>query len=102
VNRPLGASEQGSRTALPMWSGFMGEALAGTAERPLARPPGIVEYRIDPATGLIASDRRPDGIFEKFDIDHLPEREPDDLFSDPLNALEPGVEAGPSSGEPIH
>jgi len=101
-NRPLGASEQGSRTALPMWIGFMSEALAGTAERTLARPPGIVEYRIDPATGRIASDRRPDGIFEKFDIDHLPEREPDDLFSDPLNALEPGAEARPSSGEPIH
>ncbi len=100
VSRPLGASEQGSRTALPMWTGFMREALAGTAERPLVRPPGIVEYRIDPVTGRIASDRRPDSIFEKFDIDHLPEREPDNLFSDPRNAFEPGVDR-PSSGEPI-
>lgn len=100
-NRPLGASEQGSFTALPMWIGFMREALAGTAERAPARPPGIVEYRIDPTTGLIASDRRSDSVFEKFDIDHLPEREATDLFSEPRNALEPGVEARPSSGEPI-
>jgi penicillin-binding protein 1A len=101
-NRPLGASEQGSRTALPMWIGFMSEALAGTAERPLARPPGIVEYRIDPATGRIANDCRFDSIFEKFDIDHLPEREATDgACSEPLNALEPGSEARPSSTEPI-
>jgi penicillin-binding protein 1A len=100
-NRPLGPSEQGSYTALPMWIGFMREALAGTPERLLTRPPGIVEYRIDPATGRIASDRRSDSIFEKFDIDHLPEREPDTLFSEPLNALEPGAESRPSSGEPI-
>jgi penicillin-binding protein 1A len=101
VNRPLGASEQGARTALPMWIGFMGDALAGTAERPLARPPGIVESRIDPATGLIANDCRPDSIFEKFDVDHLPEREPDSHSCDSLNALEPGSETRPSSGEPI-
>jgi penicillin-binding protein 1A len=101
-NRPLGASEQGSRTALPMWIGFMSEALAGTAERGVARPPGIVEYRIDPATGLIANDCRRDSIFEKFDIDHLPEREATFCSEPlPLNALEPGSEARPSSGEPI-
>jgi penicillin-binding protein 1A len=101
-NRPLGASEQGSRTALPMWIGFMSEALAGSAERAVVRPPGIVEYRIDPATGLIANDCRTDSIFEKFDIDHLPEREASDVIcSEPLNALEPGSESRPSSGEPI-
>jgi penicillin-binding protein 1A len=100
-NRPLGVREQGSYTALPMWIGFMREALAGTPERLLPRPPGIVEYRIDPATGRIASDRRPNSIFEKFDIDHVPEREPDNLFSDSLNPLEPGAESRPSNGEPI-
>jgi penicillin-binding protein 1A len=100
-NRPLGVSEQGSRTALPMWIGFMSEALAGAAERAVVRPPGIVEYRIDPATGLIANDCRPDSVFEKFDIDHLPEREPTATFcSGPLNPLDPS-ETRPSSGEPI-
>jgi penicillin-binding protein 1A len=100
-SRPLGASEQGSRTALPMWIAFMSEALAGSADRPFARPPGIVEYRIDPATGLIANDCRPDSIFEKFDIEHLPEREPADrVCSGSFNALEPGSDTRPS-GEPI-
>ena len=54
--RPLGGYEQGGRTAIPMWIDFMREALAGTAERLPQRPPGIVEYRINPKTGLIAGD----------------------------------------------
>jgi membrane carboxypeptidase/penicillin-binding protein len=84
-----------------MWIAFMSEALAGSADRPFARPPGIVEYRIDPATGLIANDCRPDSIFEKFDIEHLPEREPADrVCSGSFNALEPGSDTRPS-GEPI-
>lgn len=73
--RPLGANEQGSRAALPMWVGVMREALASTAERRPKRPPGIVEHRINPETGLIAGDCRPNAIFEKFDVDHLPEQE---------------------------
>jgi penicillin-binding protein 1A len=76
-DRPLGGNEQGGVTALPMWIEFMREALAATPERTPARPPGIVEYRINPNTGLIASDRAVNTIFEKFDIDQLPEREPD-------------------------
>ena len=49
--RPLGGNEQGSSAALPMWIGFMREALAGTPERRPKRPPGIVEYRINPDDG---------------------------------------------------
>ena len=73
--RPLGVNEQGGRTPMPMWIAFMREALDGTPERLPKRPPGIVEIRINPETGLIANDRTPNTIFEKFDIDHLPERE---------------------------
>ena len=97
-NRPLGASEQGSRTALPMWTGFMREALAGTVERPPKRPPGIVEYCIDPTSGRIAGDETTDCIFEKFDIDHVPDREPDSGFVAPLDTLEPGAGPRPSGG----
>ena len=70
--RPLGVNEQGGRTRIPMWIAFMREALAGTPERLPKRPPGIVEIRINPENGLIANDRTPNTIFEKFDIDHLP------------------------------
>jgi penicillin-binding protein 1A len=97
-DRPLGGNEQGGITAIPMWIGFMREALAGTAQRTLARPPGIVEYRINPTTGLIASDRTSNSIFEKFDIDHLPEREHDFGLA-PFDALDPA--APPSAGEQI-
>jgi penicillin-binding protein 1A len=97
--RPLGGNEQGGFTAIPMWIDFMRAALTGKPEHELPRPPGIVEYRINPTTGLIASDGAPNSIFEKFDIDNLPEREPDSVFSSPFNALEPTAPA--RSGEPI-
>lgn len=98
-DRPLGGNEQGGITAIPMWIGFMREALAATPERTPPRPPGIVEYRINPRTGLIASDRATDTIFEKFDIDQLPEREPDTGLA-PFDALEPGVPVRPAN-QPI-
>jgi len=95
-DRPLGQSEQGSRTALPMWIGFMREALAGTPEHRRLRPPGIVEYRINPLTGLIASDGTPNSIFEKFDIDNLPEREHGSGFV-PSDGVDSGAEPRPST-----
>jgi penicillin-binding protein 1A len=95
-NRPLGGAEQGGVTALPMWIEFMREALAGMPERVLPRPPGIVEYRINPTTGLITSDRQ-DSVFEKFDIDHLPEREEGSLFASPAGPLDPSIATRPTS-----
>jgi penicillin-binding protein 1A len=94
--RPLGAYEQGASAALPMWIGFMREALAGTTERRPKRPRGIVEHRINPASGKIASDGTPNTIFEKFDIDHLPEREVGG-FSVPFDSSDPGAPPQPSS-----
>jgi penicillin-binding protein 1A len=98
-DRPLGGNEQGGITALPMWIGFMREALAATAERTPPRPPGIVEYRINPNTGLIASDRAVNTIFEKFDIDQLPERESDSDLA-PFDPLGPSLPVRPSN-QPI-
>jgi len=97
--RPLGGNEQGSSAALPMWIGFMAEGLAGTAEQRPKRPLGIVEHRINPQSGLIADDGMPNAIFEKFDIDHLPEREVGG-FSEQLDPLDPGAGARPS-GNPF-
>ena len=95
-NRPLGGAEQGGRTALPMWTAFMREALEGTRERLPKRPPGIVEYRINPTTGLIADDRAVDTIFEKFDIDHLPAREQAHYIPpSSLEGLDPGAPSRP-------
>jgi penicillin-binding protein 1A len=79
--RPLGPSEQGGYTAIPMWIGFMREAFAGMPLHTMARPPGIIEYRINPRNGKIASDATRDTVFEKFEIGHVPEREPDPEFN---------------------
>jgi penicillin-binding protein 1A len=93
--RPLGVYEQGASAALPMWIGFMREALAATKELRPKRPRGIVEYRINPETGKIASDRTPNAIFEKFDIDHVPERE-EGVINGSFDVAEPGAETRPA------
>ena len=92
--RPLGGNEQGGVTAIPMWIGFMREALAGMPERLPRRPPGIVEHRINPDTGKIACDGARNAIFEKFDVKHLPERE-ECGYTRPLDPSDPGAPLGP-------
>jgi penicillin-binding protein 1A len=90
LNRPLGVAEQGSRTALPMWIGFMAEALDAVPETPFRVPPGITEVRINPDSGLVASDANRAAIFEKFEIGRLPEREPDHAYSSHVDPAQPG------------
>jgi penicillin-binding protein 1A len=82
-DRSLGGREQGGVTAIPMWIDYMREALANEPEHTLPRPVGIVEYRINPTSGLIANDAARDTVFEKFDIDNVPAREPDQRFVSP-------------------
>ena len=69
--RSLGSGEQGARTALPMWIEFMREALDGRPMNSMERPPGIIDVRIDPATGLAAGSRET-SVFEKFRMDYAP------------------------------
>jgi penicillin-binding protein 1A len=83
--RSLGAREEGGRTALPVWNAFMAEALAGTADATIPRPPGIVTVRIDPESGLVAPAGASGAIFEIFEAGKVPEAlaaEPDPVFSD--------------------
>jgi penicillin-binding protein 1A len=65
-SRSLGAGEEGSRTALPMWIDFMATAIGGTEEAPLKQPSGIVTVRIEKDTGLLASAGSKDAMFEIF------------------------------------
>lgn len=69
--RSLGDGEQGARTALPMWIEFMREALDGRPLNSMERPPGIIDVRIDPATGLAANSSEA-SVFEKFRMEHAP------------------------------
>lgn len=74
-SRSLGNGETGSRAALPMWISFMRQALDGTPERPLIRPPGLITVRIDPDTGLLAPSTQANGIFETFMVEHAPRQQ---------------------------
>ena len=74
--RSLGRYEQGAATALPMWIDFMAEALGGLPHHAMEQPPGIVDVRINPETGLVAATNS-GSVFEKFRLGHIPEREPD-------------------------
>jgi penicillin-binding protein 1A len=75
-DRSLGGNDdQAARVAVPTWTYFMKEALAGTARHPVPMPDGIVSVRISPLTGLLASADNPNGIMEKFIEGSLPKSE---------------------------
>ena len=81
VERSLGAGEEGSRTALPVWKYFMAKALESVPEVPLPQPPDIVTVRISPETGLVTSAADADAIFEIFRDGHVPELQAEDTSS---------------------
>jgi penicillin-binding protein 1A len=87
----LGAREEGSRTALPIWIDFMGDALKGMPERIPPKPSGLVTVRISPETGRVARANDGDAIFETFRVDHVPERDEEDAPSpyEPEEQTEP-------------
>ncbi|MDX2313273.1 MAG: penicillin-binding protein 1A [Gammaproteobacteria bacterium] len=69
---PLGRRETGAGAALPIWIDFMGVALDGVPEVPLAQPDGLVTVRIDPESGLRASASQPGAVFETFRTENVP------------------------------
>ena len=72
---PLGRGEVGGRAALPVWIDYMRTALKNVPQERLPRPPGLVEVRIDPSSGKLASVGNPRAIFETVQQDHVPEPE---------------------------
>jgi penicillin-binding protein 1A len=71
-DRSLGAGEEGSRTALPIWKYFMQDALAEAPNGLISRPSGIVTVRIVPESGLVAPAGYPGALFELFQDGHIP------------------------------
>ena len=71
----LGRAEVGGRAALPIWIDFMGSALDGVPDEPPSMPPGIVQARINPETGLLAALDTRGGIVEVFQTGRLPDME---------------------------
>jgi penicillin-binding protein 1A len=74
-DRSLGDGEEGAHVAVPTWTYFMHEALAGAPKHGPPVPDGIVTVRISPETGLLASADNPSGIMEKFIEGNLPKSE---------------------------
>jgi penicillin-binding protein 1A len=71
-DRSLGETEQGSKTAVPIWVNFMREALRGVPDVPRVQPEGILTLRVSKTTGLLAGASDPDAHDEYFLADHLP------------------------------
>jgi penicillin-binding protein 1A len=94
--RPLGEGEEGSRTAVPIWTNFMREALRGQPDRPRAQPPGLGSLRISPKTGALAGANDADAINETFMEDHLPPAA--NTGNAPPGT---GPQSGAGSGEPL-
>ncbi|MDO8268505.1 MAG: PBP1A family penicillin-binding protein [Moraxellaceae bacterium] len=74
--KTLGRMEYGGYAALPLWNGFMGPALAGTAEFHPGLPSGLVPVRISMSTGLRTSDDDPDGYIDWLQVEKLPAAPP--------------------------
>jgi penicillin-binding protein 1A len=70
-NTPLGAGEEGARTAVPIWVDYMREALRGVPEKTRTVPDGIIEMKVNAATGG-KKDADLDPLFEYFRVDMLP------------------------------
>ena len=70
--RSLGESEEGARTALPIWIRYMREALKSVPQQKLPMPDGLVQLRVSPETGTLVSAENPDGMLETFMVNHLP------------------------------
>ena len=63
---PLGRREFGGTAALPIWIEFMREALQDRPEITRPVPPGIVNVKIDPDSGQLATAGQRNAIFEYF------------------------------------
>jgi len=74
-DRSLGDGEEGAHVAVPTWTYFMHQALAGAPKHGMPMPDGIVAARISPVTGLLASSDNPNSIIEYFIEGDLPKSE---------------------------
>ena len=59
--RSLGESETGARAALPIWMGFMKEALTQLPVVPFEIPDGVTFVKVDSSTGLLDSEQDSEG-----------------------------------------
>ncbi|MES3007179.1 MAG: transglycosylase domain-containing protein [Pseudomonadota bacterium] len=68
----LGESEQGATVPVPIWIDYMKTVLAGTPERMMTRPDGLVDRLIDKQTGRSARPGQANTMFEVFMEENAP------------------------------
>ena len=76
-DEPLGANETGSRTAIPIWLEYTKAALANTPIYNFPVSPETVFVKVNPESGNLANSGDPEGHFEIFLKDRLPNRHTD-------------------------
>jgi penicillin-binding protein 1A len=85
-DKPLGAGEEGSRTALPVWIHFMEAALDDAPTAIIEEPEGLVTVRVSRETGRPVGADAGNFIFEKFRVGNEPEAGTiggaDEIFND--------------------
>ena len=91
--KPMGGSETGGTTALPMWMKYMGEVLKGVPEAAFTPPPGIVQGNIDKATGAPVAEGQGVGelFFHEYTPGATPETAPDASGATPPTTESPLV-----------
>lgn len=72
MEAPLGAYEQGGRTALPFFIDFYAQALKGLPNENWSLPAGMCEARIDQRTGLRLENFHPQSFIAPFKCASLP------------------------------
>lgn len=70
--KSLGRIETGSRAALPIWIDFMRDALADRPDGEFIVPAGIIQARVNAATGLLATDKEEKTVLDYFYEEYLP------------------------------
>jgi penicillin-binding protein 1A len=65
-SRSLGKRETGTRTALPIWIDVVDAADKTPKETDFAMPSGVIQARVDPASGLLAYEGQEDAFEEVF------------------------------------
>ncbi|MEO6081330.1 MAG: transglycosylase domain-containing protein [Steroidobacteraceae bacterium] len=70
--KSLGESEEGSKTALPIWIYFMKEALRAVPSARLERPGGLIDLRVSKTSGVLADPLDSNAVYETFMVEHLP------------------------------
>ncbi len=104
--RSLGAGEDGSATAVPIWVHFMREALRALPQKPRPMPPGLVSLRVSPDTGTVADALDPrrhfrDGHARALPAGYDPTAAEPGVTSPDGTPRPPGPRPPPSSSEPL-